>query len=50
MANNKKNHGYEILSKEAKELRKLGADIPEDRIIENRQLDFFFQIQKVLSF
>lgn len=41
-AHHKKNRGYEVPSKEAKELRKLGVDIPKDRIIENRQLDFLF--------
>lgn len=41
-AHHKKNRGYEVPNKEAKELRKLGVDIPKDRIIENRQLEFKF--------
>lgn len=39
-AHHKKNRGYQVPSKEAKELRALGVTIPDDRIIENIQVDF----------
>lgn len=39
-AHHKDNRGFEVPKKEAKELRKMGVNIPEDRIIENRQVDF----------
>ena len=39
-ARHKKNRGYQVPSKEAEELRALGVNIPDDRIIENIQLDF----------
>jgi hypothetical protein len=39
-AHHKNNRGFEVPNKEAKELRKLGVEIPVNRIIENRQFDF----------
>lgn len=39
-AHHKKNRGYEVPKKEADELRKMGVEIPDNRIIENRQINF----------
>ncbi len=39
-AHHKKHSGYEVPNKEAKELKKLGVNIPLNRIIEKRQIDF----------
>lgn len=38
-AHHKKNRGYEVPNKEADELRKFGVNIPDNRIIENKQID-----------
>lgn len=48
-AHHKKNRGYEVSKKEADELRKFGIEIPDNRIIENRQIDFLgFELDQVL--
>jgi hypothetical protein len=39
-AHHKKNRGYEVPRKEAEELRNFGVQIPDNRIIENKQIDF----------
>ncbi|MDY0142922.1 MAG: hypothetical protein RBR97_13615 [Bacteroidales bacterium] len=48
-AHHKKNRGYGVPKKEADELRKMGVEIPDDRIIENREIDFSgFELDQVL--
>lgn len=48
-AHHKKNRGYEVPKKEAAELKKMGVSIPDNRLIENKQINILgFEWQQVL--